>query len=184
MRSLLASLILVVLAGCSFSDTITTHSLEYNSAIEVHDNTEIAINILRSADGIPLSFSDLSQIRGSIQTQAALQSTAPFGPLRASPMRTGEQATLSVQLNPTFDIAPLNTTGFTEGLMRPVGLKYIALFQQRGIPVQVLVNLFIESMAVRDGTTAAIYTNLPCLRVQQTNCQITKFQDELVKLNE
>jgi len=122
MRTLIALGFACALMGCSFGGYVADSSSDYNDTLADVANKQLVINILRARDNLPLEFSDLSQIRGSIQGTAALQPTAPFGPLRASTTRTSDGGTLSVQLNPTFDIAPLNTQDFTKGTLTPIDI--------------------------------------------------------------
>lgn len=164
MKYAAALVMAAVLGSCSFARSITGNSLDYNNAIEEHDNSQLVINILRARDNVPVSFSDLSQIRGSIQATGSLQSNWPFGPLRASTTRGAEQPTLSFQMSPTFDISPLNTTLFTTAIMQPVDKLTVATLQETNfIKDSIIYNLFIDTIKEidPDGTTT-IYRNMPC----------------------
>jgi hypothetical protein len=150
------------LSACSYSRVISGNSLEYNSGLEQHDNSELIVNILRARDDVPLLFSDLSQIRGSIQTAGSVQATTPLDPLHGLSTRASAQGMLSIQLNPTFDIAPLNTTLFNNAILQPVDLKYIAQLQESAfVPDRVLLNLFIETIEEKGPAGLKIYQNTP-----------------------
>lgn len=185
-RPFIASLAVSLLACCSFADQITDHSLDYNTALEEHDNSQLVINILRAKDNVPISFSDLSQIRGSIQTTGSLLSVWPFGQLRATTTRASEQPTVSIQLNPTFDIAPLNTTLFTEAVLKPVDVNFISQLQaSHYIPDRVLLNLFIDTIEENVGNgQKKRFVNTPCLP-SSDNIQdcLVKYQTFLNELN-
>jgi hypothetical protein len=186
MRTLIVLCLACALAGCSFGGYVADSSSDYNDTLADVANKQLVINILRARDNLPLEFSDLSQIRGSIQGTAALQPTAPFGPLRASTTRTSDGGTLSVQLNPTFDIAPLNTQDFTKGTLTPIDITYVDTFQNQGVPANMLLQLFVSSVEKHvvgpdhvDRVT--IYQNIPCfaeVKVAKT-CPASNFSDLL-----
>jgi hypothetical protein len=77
-----------ILEGCafgSFSSYISDSSVEYNATIEAATNIDLVANILRTHEQEPLYFSDLSQIRDTVQLQIPAQVSAPLG-LRPFPM--------------------------------------------------------------------------------------------------
>jgi hypothetical protein len=177
-RSLLLCLLL---SGCSLGGYVDDSSFEYNQTLADVANQQLVINILRARDNVPLEFSDLSQIRGSIQASASLQANGPFGPLRASSTRGGSQGMASIQLNPTFDIAPLNTQDFTRGTLQPIDVNYLNMFYNQGVAWSVLLPLFLSSIEEHavgaDGKpVVTIYQNIPC---PTTGCPESDFAKEL-----
>jgi hypothetical protein len=127
----------LLLAGCSLGPVIAENTIDYNNTVETVTNNVLVTNILRARDGAPLYFSDLSQIRGSVQLNLAAQTTVPYGP--AFPAGAGASAQagpLSVNSQPGFDVAPLNTKKFAEGMLEGIDPKIFAYFVQRADFIQ------------------------------------------------
>jgi hypothetical protein len=110
-------------------------------------NNILVTNILRGRDGAPLYFSDLSQIRGSVQVNWQAQTTVPYGQLFASTMRRSFQAgPLAVNNQPGFDFAPLNTKNFAQGMLTGINVNVFAYFIQRGVNPRVFLNLVVSKI--------------------------------------
>jgi hypothetical protein len=133
MRASVALAVVLLLSGCSLAGSISEGSIEYDRALEDVGNAMVVSNILRAKDAAPLHFTDLSQIRGSLQLQLQAQATAPIGQQYDSSTRTRAafQSTISVSTNPTFDVVPLNTKEFTEGITTPITLKTLRYYMDR-----------------------------------------------------
>jgi hypothetical protein len=131
------------IAGCSLAPFIASNSIDYNTTVESVTNSVLVTNILRARDGAPLYFSDLSQIRGSLQLNVQpVQATLPFGKIYNSVAPGAAQAgPLTVNSQPGFDFAPLNTKKFAEGMLSGIDTKVFAYFIQRGIDPTVFLNL-------------------------------------------
>ena len=70
-------------------------------------------------------------------------------------------------MNPTFDIAPLNTQDFTKGTLQPIDPNYVTVLSNQGVPTQILLPLFVASIEKHEITAGgdenvAIYQNIPC----------------------
>lgn len=124
---------LVLLGGCSLSGAVTHSSLDYAQVLETVTNDMLATNILLARDQAPLHFTDLSQIRGSLQLQAQTQVSEPFGSLFNSdePPRAMLNGLIAGASNPSFDVVPLNTKSFTEGINAPIDPKYFQYLTNR-----------------------------------------------------
>jgi hypothetical protein len=146
----LSTAILIALGGCSLSDHITRAGLDYNRVLEDVTDNMLVTNILLARDQAPLHFTDLSQIRGSLQVQGQLQATAPFGQQYDSSTRVRDiiQATLGVTTNPTFDLVPLNTKDFTTGITSPINFKFLWYYFNRGADAETIISLLIEKLDV------------------------------------
>jgi hypothetical protein len=57
---------------------------------------------------------------------------------------------VSIQSSPFFDIAPLNTKKFSEGILEPVKLPLVHYYLQRGVDANIILNLFIVRIDVID----------------------------------
>jgi hypothetical protein len=135
----------LLLAGCSLAPVIAENTLDYNTAVETVTNSVLVSNILRARDGAPLYFSDLSQIRGAVGLSLQAQTTVPYGPV--FPGATGASAQggpLAVTSQPGFDVAPLNTKKFAEGMLEGIDVKVFAYFIQRHVDPKVFLNLVVS----------------------------------------
>jgi hypothetical protein len=138
---------ILVLAGCSLAPFITEQSIDYNSAVETVTNSVLVTNILRARDAAPLYFSDLSQIRGSVQLNLQAQTTFPFGGTDAfhSTQRASAQTgPIAVNSQPGFDFAPLNTKKFAQGILNGIDVRVFSYFIQRGIDSRIFLNLVVS----------------------------------------
>jgi hypothetical protein len=135
----------LLVSSCSLSWYISGSSSDYNDTVETATNNVMVTNILRGRDSAPLSFSDLSQIRGSVTTSASTQFSWPFGPFGRDVNRTdtAQLGPLSISNAPTFDIAPLNTKIFAEGINEPVSIGLMWYYLQR-FDASVVLPLFIS----------------------------------------
>jgi hypothetical protein len=141
----------LLVSACSLSWYINAGSGDYNNTVETVTNNVMVTNILRGRDSAPLSFSDLSQIRGSVTTSASTQFSWPFGPFGRDVSRTdtAQLGPLSISNAPTFDIAPLNTKIFAEGINEPVSLSLMWYYLQR-FDASVILPLFISRVEIVD----------------------------------
>jgi len=144
-RSGLPVIAMLLLAGCSLAPVIAEQSADYNSTVETVTNNVLVTNILRARDGAPLYFSDLSQIRGSVQLNLQAQTAVPYGPVFPGAVGGSVQpGPLAINSQPGFDFAPLNTKKFAEGMLRGIDVKIFAYFIQRGINPKVFLNLVVS----------------------------------------
>lgn len=137
-----------LLAGCSFSPLIEADAVDYDQTYEDVANHLLVTNILRARDRAPLHFSSISLIHASIQGTATAGLTFPFGPLLKSTQRGLGASTLSLQTAPSFDIAPLNTQDFTQGILKPIDPLTVKYYFDRGLSQRMLVYLFFSRIRV------------------------------------
>jgi hypothetical protein len=134
--------------------------------VEAETNSILVTNILRARDGVPTYFSDISDLRGSSQTQASIQVPLGIGEARSWTGRSLIAPGASVQVNPSFDVAPLNTQGFIKGINEPLDVRVFQYYLDRAIPPYTLLQLFVDTVEdVRyEGERASIttYYNIPC----------------------
>jgi hypothetical protein len=107
---------------------VSGNVLDYKDAETRLADQMLLTNILRAKDGLPIHFSDLVNIHGSVQASAGIQAAVPFGPLLKSTARETVTPQLSFQTAPTFDVNSLDTQIFTTGIMSqldPKTIKYI-----------------------------------------------------------
>jgi hypothetical protein len=136
-----------MLGACALDPQISRSSVNYNAAIEHANNDFLVANILRSRDHAPLYFTDVSQIHGSFQVAATTGLSVPFGPAPAASNFNTGTLSATVQSAPSFDVAPLDTQEFTQGILAPLDMKIIKYFWDRpDYPKWLLANLFISKI--------------------------------------
>lgn len=71
-----------------------------------------------------------------------------------------------MQVNPSFDIAPLNTSDFTKGINEPIDIRVFQYYLDRAIPPYLLLQLFVDKIEDvsydRQRAVIRAYYNLPC----------------------
>jgi hypothetical protein len=139
------------LAGCSLGPLITQNSAEYNTTIEDVTNAALVSNVLRARDHAPLYFTDLAQIRGSLQLNVQpAQTIIPYAHFLGSTTPSTVQAgPLNVNSQPGFDYAPLNTKIFAEGMLTGIDERVFAYFVQRFVQQPQLLKLFLNLVTSR-----------------------------------
>jgi hypothetical protein len=141
----------LLLAGCSLGPAITENSADYNTTIEDVANAALVSNVLRARDHAPLYFSDLAQIRGSLQLNVQpAQTIIPYAHFLGSTTPSSVQAgPLNVNSQPGFDYAPLNTKIFAEGMLTGIDEKVFAYFVQRFVKQPGFLKLFLNLVTSR-----------------------------------
>jgi hypothetical protein len=141
----------LLLAGCSLGPAITENSADYNTTIENVTNAALVSNVLRARDHAPLYFTDLAQIRGSLQLNVQpAQTIIPYAHFLGSTTPSTVQAgPLSVNSQPGFDYAPLNTKIFAEGMLTGIDEKVFAYFVQRFVQQPEFLKLFLNLVTSR-----------------------------------
>jgi hypothetical protein len=136
----------LLLAGCSLGPAITENSADYNATIEDVANAALVSNVLRARDHAPLYFSDLAQIRGSLQLNVQpAQTIIPYAHFLGSTTPSSVQAgPLAVNSQPGFDYAPLNTKIFAEGMLTSIDEKVFSYFIQRFVQRPEFLKLFLN----------------------------------------
>ena len=139
-----------VLAGCSLTSFVSSESIDYNKTVEDVTTSVLVTNILRARDSGPLFFSDISQLRGSFTASAQASASFPFGPINR-PLTAGgtrDSATLgplTFSNNPSFDMAPLTTKQFTQGLLNSISESLVAYYMGRlGPNNYIALDLFVS----------------------------------------
>ena len=132
-------------AGCT-ERYVTGEAIASNKAVELETNSILVTNILRARDGVPTYHSDISHLRGSLQTQASISAALGVGDYKNWTGRSLVAPGASVQTNPSFDVAPLNTQGFTKGINEPLDVRVFQYYLDRAIPPYTLLELFIDKI--------------------------------------
>jgi hypothetical protein len=155
MKAPLGVLLLTFLSSCSalsLGPALRDDAVNYHQAVEDTANNILVTNILRARDRAPLHFSDLAIVRGSLQENASVQATFPFGPLHGTNARNSLQVGgVSLQNAPGFDLSTLDTQEFTKGILSPIDPLFIKYFLDQGTDPRVILLLFFAGLKTGDG---------------------------------
>ena len=166
MKSTATVLMAAVLCGGCTASYVSGEAIASNKAVAAETNSILVTNILRARDGVPTYYSDISHLRGSLQAQASLQAPLGVGDYKNWTGRSLVAPGAYVQVNPSFDVAPLNTQGFTKGINEPLDIRVFQYYLDRAIPPYTLLELFvdkIEDVHYEDGRASITpYYNIPC----------------------
>lgn len=138
-----------VLAACAIIDVVDPRYDSINRSTAKARNESVLLNIVRASHNVPLNFVAFSKVSGqtTVGAGAALPQFTLGGP---SPPRTflftKDVLTASTSANNTFDISPLETKDFYQGLLRPVDLPVVNYFIRQGYSRELLFWLFVESV--------------------------------------
>lgn len=107
-----------------------------------------------------------ANLRGSLQAQASISAPLGVGDYKNWTGRSLVAPGAYVQVNPSFDVAPLNTQGFTKGINEPLDVRVFQYYLDRAIPPYTLLELFVDKIedVQYEGGRAVItpYYNVPC----------------------
>ncbi len=141
MRPLLLAALL--LAGCSLGPTVAGQAGDYNLAVEQAANTQLLRNVLRARDQLPLHFTTVPQIRGSLSVGLGQPGIGlPIGALASQGLTLGFNGSSS----PSFDVSALDTQEFTRGLLEPLEPELFRYYLERGYSEQLLLLLMFNSV--------------------------------------
>jgi len=145
------------IAGCSLAGPVLQGATDYNEMASNYSDQVLVASILRARDSLPIDMTNLSTITGSMSVQGTLALTVPFGNGPGS--RNSAAPTVMGTSSPTWNMAPLNTQGFTLGMLQPVSPTYLASKWDSGIDHRFLLMLFIKSMRFADQPDAPFLNN-------------------------
>lgn len=155
--------LLSVLGGCSASKFIDLYAADYRDTAATAGDAQLLLNILRAKDDLPIHFSDLSVIHGSIQLTAGSNSSLPFAHFMGSQTPSQVNPNFIAQSAPSFDLGTLDTQDFTRGMLSQVDVNTIKTLFDQGIDPRLLLILFFSEY---DGPNGDRYLN-------NTQCELT-----------
>lgn len=139
----LALLALLLVGACSLGGTVANQAADYNLAVEQAANTQLLRNVLRARDQLPLHFTTVPQIRGSL----SIGLSQPGLGLPVSGSQQGLNLGLLATSSPSFDVSALDTQEFTRGLLEPLEPDLFRYYLERGYSEQMLLLLMFNSVA-------------------------------------
>jgi hypothetical protein len=160
---------MLALAGCSLGQPIARQAIDYNAAVERAAKAQLVGNILRARDEVPLHFTTVPQIRGSLNFGLGQPGIGvPVGGGGATPyvLNLG----IAAGVAPSFDVSALDTQEFTRGLLEPLEQSVIRYYWERGYPEAMLLLLFFN--AVQDPRTGLSHPNDPRCWLDRPDCPV------------
>jgi hypothetical protein len=122
-------------------------------------DSQLLLNILRARDNIPVHFTDLSVIHGSIQMSASAGASVPVANVGTNP--TTIAPLVNGQSSPSFDVGTLDTQEFTKGMLTPVDPNVIRQLFNQGIDPRLIMLLFFSEY--RDEHGRVFVNNTLCV---------------------
>ncbi len=158
-------LLLLALAGCALGRPIARQAVDYNHAVETAANTLLVTNVLRARDQLPLHFTSMPQIRGSLSIGLGQPGIGlPVGGLAANGLNLG----IGGANSPSFDVSALDTQDFVRGLLDPLELGVLRYYFDRGYPDAMLFMLLFS--AITDPVTGQRLHNDPRCWLNRPDC--------------
>jgi hypothetical protein len=154
------------LCGCSGAQIIDRYTRDYRDTTASVGDAQLLLNILRARDDLPIHFSDLSVITGSLQWSAAATAAIPLAQ-NGSTTPTTISPTIGVQNTPTFDLGTLDTQDFTRGMLNPIDPQVVKQLFDQGVDPRLLMILFFSEY--RDPWGHVYQNNMSCDRSRPLN---------------
>lgn len=143
-RFLLSVCLGLSLSGCVASQMITSRAVGYNKVLEDTNNQMLLLNVVRARYRHPMYFTGFTLIRGSQSLQVGTGNIAiPFG--GGSPNVTANPS-VNLNINPSYDVAVLDTKEFMSGITTPVDMKTLKYYWDQGWSRQMLLFLFVRKI--------------------------------------
>jgi hypothetical protein len=175
-RTVTASLVAIGLAACSLSETTQRINVDYNYTIEGITNELTLLNIVRAKEGLPLHYTSVQRLTGSVTVKAtggfnaAVKTGAPtdttgsmtaVGPMGSTVTNSVSRAILSggtvytpaiggeVDTGPSFDVNILDTQAFYQGILSGIPFSTVNALASQGYDRKLLTSLLVEKVEFR-----------------------------------
>ena len=145
----------LTLLGCSsvvpsLAPGLHDDAVAYGTAISDINDRVLLSNIIRARDYVPLNITELSTVTGTLTAQTNLGLSVPFGGNYGTTPRGTVTPAVELGAAPTFNMAALNTRGFTLNIIQPISPVYIASKWNSGISHELLLLLFVKEIQFAD----------------------------------
>lgn len=138
-----------ILSACSHGVQIAEHADQYNNTVEQVENRMLLKNVVRASKRMPLHFTRIADVKGSLNTTA---STGSFALPSLGANGTGEAysaaPSFSTSSSPSYTMQVLASEEFFKGIMTPVNIETMRFFVDQGWPIPILMFLFVERIDV------------------------------------
>jgi hypothetical protein len=158
---------LLAATACTLNDDLTGQAGRFNRSLAELQNEALVLNIVRQSYNAPMSFTQVSVVRGSGTIGGTLGlPTITLGPGQTDATRQfvfGGNFTNSAtaQSNANFDMATLDSKEFWVGLMTPLTADTLGYFIRQGVPRDLLFYLYVQKLEIGDGKAKQILINDP-----------------------
>jgi hypothetical protein len=139
-----ALLVCVLVGGCSLGQQIKATVEDYHSIYGDSGDTVVLSNIVRASEGLPLHFSILSKINGTLSAAFQVSVTPQFGPGVSTRSTTTPQITVSS--NPNFEVDNLETQNFVTGILTPLDPAKFRYFLESGLDYRAAMMLLVSGV--------------------------------------
>lgn len=142
---------IAIAAGCTTSPAaLSNRAVEFNKTAASAADSQILLNVLRSAFREPVRYTAISQIRESrtLDRGIATGSSLPFGADAPRIFNLSPSASLRSSETPSFDVIPLDTKAAASGLFRPVETQTFVTFWNQRWPRGILLSLFVDTITL------------------------------------
>lgn len=143
------------LSGCTVVDNVDGRVESVNRNINEARNQSILLNIARASLGHPLNFVSIGSVGGSTSLGGGLGlPSLTFGPQKTVAQRqyTFGGNSLSSSASANFNINPLESKEFYNGLLAPLDMRTAHFFIAQGFPREIVFYLFIDSLTIRNSS--------------------------------
>ena len=146
------------LPGCSFSNLVAEHSVDYNRAARTVSNSNVILNVLRAKDRFPMLFTSITKITGAFKFEPSASIKADAIPFEGSTAPEKDifgviESSVTYSSSPSYDLAILDSQKFTNGILSPINPKILYYFLSQGWQKEILFSLFIERVDTKGGST-------------------------------
>lgn len=139
----------LVVAGCTEFE-VASRGMDFNTALEDHDNEQILINVVRESKARPLYFSQITQLSTSgVFDHSSLTLGVPVGPVGAK--KWSVTPTLGLQEGIGVTLAPLDTSDFWNPMINPTNAGEFVYYAKYGWASGVVFSLFIDKVTMTKG---------------------------------
>ncbi len=149
--------VLLGLAGCAAVDSFSSRATTYNQQAETIKESQLMLNVMRSAYREPLQFSDFTQVTGQATVSGTLAFTLPFN---ATPPTFGRADTAvpaaTASGTQAFTVANLDTQEFYQGILSPIPITSIDYYLEQGFPEALLLTLVINRVDIEGGNRSPL----------------------------
>ncbi len=84
----------------------------------------------------------------TLQATGTLGAGFLVGPIGKSTTRESVTPSLSLQVSPSFDIDNVDSKDFVTGIASPIDTKFVKYWLDRGVPPEVILQLFFSSAEI------------------------------------
>ncbi len=152
LRMLLTFGLALASSSCAIVDeSLAPRSYRVNEGWEEYRNNAILLNIIRASNSAPLHFVSLVKYTGTGEATAGMSAQLSYAAADANGARTFGPLTAGSKVDNTIELATLDTTEFTQGMIAEVSPQEFHQLLGSGIPREVLLHVLLDTVQVENG---------------------------------